>query len=260
MEKLILPNVRKLFLPDPGQVILDCDLQGADAQVVAWEAEDEELKDLFRKGLKLHIVNARAIFPDKTKGMSDEALKATDRHGGIYHDAKRGVHAANYGVSARTLASTLGWTTIEAERFINRWFSLHPGILRWQRRTDAALKATKSVTNAFGFRITYFDRIDNLLPQALAWIPQSTVALICSMATNRVRLELPWVQNLLQVHDSLVMQIFEEYLNRHRLLKLRETLIIPVPYPDPLIIPFTLSYSAKSWGDCQKHPWPEALP
>ena len=41
MEKIKLPNVRKMFVPDLGYVVFDCDLAGADAQVVAWEAGDD---------------------------------------------------------------------------------------------------------------------------------------------------------------------------------------------------------------------------
>lgn len=55
---LVLPNVRKLFIPDPGYTIYEADLRGADAMVVAWEADDEDLKDAFRRGLDVHAKNA----------------------------------------------------------------------------------------------------------------------------------------------------------------------------------------------------------
>ena len=42
MKQLTLPNLRKMFIPDPGKFIFDCDLEQADAQVVAWEADDDE--------------------------------------------------------------------------------------------------------------------------------------------------------------------------------------------------------------------------
>ena len=49
-----LPNVRKLFITDPGYVMYEADLKGADAQVVAWEAEDDDLKAAFRAGVDIH--------------------------------------------------------------------------------------------------------------------------------------------------------------------------------------------------------------
>lgn len=61
-EKLVLPNVRKLIIPDPGYAIYEADLAGADAQVVAWEAEDDDLKSAFRAGLDVHSKNAEDMW------------------------------------------------------------------------------------------------------------------------------------------------------------------------------------------------------
>jgi hypothetical protein len=61
--------------------------------------------------------------------------------------------------------------------------------------------------------------------------------------------ELPEVQVLLQVHDSLAGQF-----PTHRaatlvpLMQTRSRIIIP--YEDPLIIPTGLKTSVTSWGDC----------
>jgi len=156
---LTLPNVRKMFIPDPGMIIGDFDLAQADAQVVAWEANDEELKAIFRDpSADLHAENAKTIFG-----------KLTDKYRKL---AKAGVHATNYGSGARTLASALGITVHEAERFQRRWFEAHPGIKEWHQRTLHSLQTKRMVTNAFGFRRYYFDRIEGLLPEALAWVPQ----------------------------------------------------------------------------------------
>ena len=54
-----LPNVRRTIIPDPGYTIVDADLAGADAQVVAWEAGDEKLKSAFSAGAAIHV-GARA--------------------------------------------------------------------------------------------------------------------------------------------------------------------------------------------------------
>jgi DNA polymerase-1 len=247
-QTLSLPNIRKLFIPDPGYLIADADLSGADAQVVAWEAGDEDLKAAFRAGLKVHLKNARDIFPDKVKGWSDEAIKATDRSQGIYHNCKQGVHATNYGGSARTLAITLGWTVAEAESFQRAWFGLHPAIAEWHRRVETSLAESRTVFNAFGYRRVYFDRVAGLLPEALAWIPQSTVALVTDKAAIQLEDELPWCQPLLQVHDSLVFQY--PFSHRNDTQQILDAMRVTVPYPDPLVIPWGIKSSAVSWGDC----------
>lgn len=251
-QTISLPNIRKLFIPDRGMTIFDADLSGADARVVAWEANDEDLKAAFRAGVNVHIKNCRDVFPLKVKGWSDEAIKATDRAQGIYHSCKQAVHASDYGGGARTIAGTLGWLVREAEDFQYNWFGLHPRIRQWHRRVEADLALTRTVANRFGYRIMYFDRTDGLLPKALAWIPQSTVAINCNLGALKLRKEYAstGVEILLQVHDSLVFQAptvknFSPFRSR-----IIEALTTPIPYDDPLTIPWKLTWSEKSWGDC----------
>jgi len=247
-----LPNIRKLFLPDPGYTMFDVDLAGADAQVVAWEAEDEDLKSAFRAGLDVHSFNAETVMGTRFSSLSkDDPVRYKLRS-----QSKQAVHGTNYGASARTLAQILGWTIHETELFQQKWFSAHPGIKAWHHRTELALRTNRTVHNAFGYRRIYFDRVDALLPQALAWVPQSTVALVCFRGALALRSNLPHVQLLVQVHDSLVGQIPTTQL-AETLPKLRRHLHNVVPYNDPLTIRWGLSLSEKSWGDCHDAEWPE---
>lgn len=247
-----LPNIRKLFLPDPGYTMFDVDLAGADAQVVAWEAQDEPLKQAFRSGLDVHSLNAETVMGARFSRLSSDDPERKK----LRQQSKQAVHGTNYGASARTLAQILGWTIHETELFQQKWFSAHPGIRTWHQRTELALRSSRTVTNAFGYRRIYFDRVDALLPQALAWIPQSTVALVCFNGALAVRRNLPHVQLLVQVHDSLVGQIPTPQL-ASTLPQLRKFLHNGVPYDDPLTIRWGLSLSEKSWGDCKDAPWPE---
>lgn len=237
-----LPNVKKLFLPDSGYIIVDCDLAQADAQVVAWEANDELLKAIFRDPTAdLHNENAKAIFNH-----------ITPRNRQL---AKGGVHATNYGAKPPTLAKALGITRHEADRFQRTWFAAHPGIKEWQNRIDMQLSTSRTVTNKFGNRRYYFDRIENLLPEALAWIPQSTVALVINRALVNVdRNLLDRVEPLMQVHDSLVMQIRKSAYPAV-LPELKRNMEIVVPYDDPLVIPVGIEASSSSWGECKEVSW-----
>lgn len=243
-----LPNVRKLFVADPGYVICEGDLSGADARVVAWEANDEQLMDAFDAGLAVHILNARTVFPEKVKGWSDEAIKATDKSGGLYHECKQGVHGSNYGAAPKTLAGILGWLVSEAEDFQRRWFGAHPGIRRWHRDVELQLARTRSVSNKFGYRIVYFDRANSILPQALAWIPQSTVAITCIQGGLQLKRMCPWVEILMQVHDSWLFQypIGEDAPARRA--QIAAAMAVSVPYDRPLRMPWGYKGSSRSWG------------
>lgn len=243
--------MRKLFIPDPRYTLFDADLSGADAQVVAWEAEDEDLKSAFRAGLKIHVKNARDMFPDKVKGWSNDAIKDTDRPGGIYYDNKRAVHGTNYGLSPRGMAQALGWMVAECENFQRRWFGLHPGIRnKFHEGVRHSLANNRTIYNAFGFRRVYFDRIDACFTEGLAWKPQSTVALNTYHGAFALEAKYPFVEILLQVHDNLVFQMPTDKIPPYD--EIRNTLAVVTPYPDPLTIPWGLSASTKSWGEVQK--------
>lgn len=243
MKRVQLPNIRKLFIPDPGMVICDADLSGADAQVVAWEAEDADLKQAFRAGLRIHDKNARDMFGDEYSSASPQRQEA------LYKQCKAAVHATNYGASSRTVAISQGWTIARAGAFQAQWFALHPAIRAWHRRIEHDLTTTRRVVNKFGFSHTFFDRPSSVFPEALAYIPQSSVAIVCFKGALAVRAAHPWVQFLIQVHDSLVFQIPASRVGDLNLVL--ATLHVPIPYDDPLIIPWEIKTSDKSWGEVE---------
>lgn len=237
-ETINLPNLRKMFIPDPDFTIMEGDLARADAQVVFWEADDEELKDLCRSGIDLHIENAKTIYRVQIPSY-DQRQKA-----------KVFVHAVDYYVQARTLSAELGVTVHEAEQLITRWFSAHPKIRKWHERIKIELSLTRSVSNKFGFRKYFFDKLDKLLPEALAWVPQSTVAIVTYHGMKNLARDVPEVQVLLQVHDSLVMQTPTS--NCPEIFpRIKAAMEIPIPYDDPLTIPIDITASEISWGEAK---------
>lgn len=247
--QLIVPNLRKMFAPDPGYTFFDVDLDRADLMVVIWEADDEELRQAVAAGVDLHTFNASALF-----GVPESHVQYYQRQA-----AKMFAHGTNYGGSARTMAINCGFTVHQSELMQRRWFAAHPGIKEWHRRTEAQLQATREVRNIFGFRRRYFDRIESVLPEALAWQPQSVVALVINKGWKRLAEQVPECQVLLQVHDSLAGQFLTSRA-RPIMRKMKKALEIEIPYPRPLIIGVGIATSTKSWGDCEALDWPEPLP
>lgn len=242
-----MPNIRKMFVPDPGHTMFDCDLAGADAQVVAYEAEDEDLIRAFAAGLDVHSKNAEDMWgPSFTRLAGDKSNGPKSKK---RKECKQAVHLTNYGGSPRAAAYVLGWTVREAESFQRRWFSLHPRIkTNFHGRVDASLRASRMVTNRFGYRRVYFDRIESCFTEALAWVPQSTVAEVSFRGALALEEHCPWVEMLLQVHDSLVFQVPHDH--EGAINELRRCLAYPIPYTIPLTIQWGISRSRVSWGDC----------
>lgn len=255
---IVLPNVRKLFRTDPGYVQFEADLKGADAQVVAWEAEDDDLKAAFRLGIDIHSKNAEDMFGTTFTQLETHSYARRQRR----QECKHTVHGINYGCSPRTTAIQRGWTVKEAERFHTRWLTLHPGIRRWHERVKYDLSRDRTIKNAFGFRRVFFDRLDNCFTEALAWIPQSTVAINTYHGAFQLEARY-WPQHsddgyfpttpeglLLQTHDSINFQFSAEKVPPPE--EIRQTLLVRTPYADPLFIPWDLKSSLRSWGEMEE--------
>jgi len=252
------PNLREIFVPDPGYTFFDGDLDRADLQVVAWETEDELLKAALRQGADIHLVNCYALQgrdpPDLAELVEGHA-KYLDHRGPLKHlreFSKVFCHATNYVGSARTVASHTGRTVHEVDRAQKIWFGAHPGIKKWHLRTEDQIRRFRFVENKFGYRWYIFDRVDQILPEAVAWIPQSTVSKVINEIW--IRLDRQWdphIQVLLQVHDSLAGQFRNDM--SHLAVGLIEEVArnVIVPYEDPLVIPFSVKTSTVSWGDCE---------
>ena len=241
------PNIKSLFLAEPGWIVADTDLAQADARVVCWEADDKELMQMFLDpSVDLHTENAKTIFgtcPDKSHPNRKKA--------------KAGVHAVNYNVGARTLAKTLGITVHEAEFFISRWFQAHPQIKKWHERIYDEMCNRRYIQNAFGSRKCFFGKTDGptALSEALAWIPQSTVGNIINIAWMRMdRLREQEAYVSMQVHDSLVSQHNKDYAYE-TLAYLHQAMLVEVPYETPLIIPTSLEVSAENIGQLVAVDW-----
>lgn len=244
-----LPNLRRAIVPPAGCLLWEPDLAGADAQIVAWDSGDPLMKEVFRKGVKLHAVRAKEIF-----GASAGPDGKTEPY---YTLAKKGGHLWNYGGKAKTMATSLGITVADADSLIRRLEGLHPAIVQWHRRIEDQIKRTRTVTNAFGYRIVYFGRTDDLLPDALAWIGQGTVACVANRVALNIRNNLPVEQArlLLQEHDSLVGVTPVELWGSVAPLIREQFMRVVVPYAEPLVIPPSLKTSASSWGEMEGETW-----
>jgi len=260
------PPVRNIFKPDPGWVFFDIDLAGADAQVVAWDAGDEDLKTAFRNKLKIHVKNGSDLWSRDLMFSKDPDGKTEP----YYTRVKRGVHLTNYGGQIPTLAKKCAMSLSEAETFQTTWFRLHPAIVEWHKRKMFEIQTTGTTTNPFGYSIPWFDRPSlDVWRRALAWTPQSTVARVTEIAMVRIR-KIGEESRLryngkrvcklaMQVHDSIVFGVRLDAIS-DIMPRVHEQLhSIVVPYPDPLIIPWGIKRGRTSWGECKEVKWESVI-
>lgn len=271
-----LPNLRSMYGPDAGYDQFDMDLDRADLQVMAWDADEPLLKEALKKKVDLHLLNVYVLDakdPPPLEELVETHPKYMDHRGPRKTKrefAKIFCHATDYLGKARTVAAHTGRTIHETERAQRIYLGTYKNIEKWQRRIIDQVTRHRFVENKFGYRWYIFDRIDDqVMPEAVAWIPQSTVSIVINkiwMALYQGCCESDWnlttehlmhllytpafgVEVQLQVHDSLVGQ-FPSYNKKLCLEKIAELSRVVIPYDDPLVIPVGIGTSSISWGDC----------
>lgn len=241
-ESLDLPNVRKLFIPDEGYTFFDIDLDSADLRIVTWESNCQWMKEQFRLGNKPYIEVMKEYYrnPSMTK----------HSHPREYGMFKSLCHGTNYLGTADGIAPRIGLLVHETERIQKWYFGLCPEIKQWQEEIKTQVVKRKYVENAWGYRMYFLDKIEGtIFNQAVAWVPQATVGCLINRAYVNIHENLPNVQILLQVHDSLAGQ-FPTKDKATAMEEIVKQATIPIPYEDPLWIPVGVATSDKSWGEC----------
>jgi uracil-DNA glycosylase family 4 len=241
-DDLDLPNVRTLFIPDPGFSFFDIDLSSADPRIVAWTADCKELKAIFREGKSPYIEVAKEYYRDPT---------ITKQHP-KYRTFKELVNGTHYLGTPSGLAERIGLTVADTDRAQKWYYGKFPEIKRWQEDFKDQLVKRRYVENVFGNRAYCFDRIEGtVFNQFIAWLPQSTVACLINRAYVAIDSdpELKMIEVLLQVHDSLGGQ-FPTHLKDWAVKRIVAASQIALPYDDPLTIPVGVKTSDVSWGDC----------
>lgn len=240
-DGLELPNVRSLFIPDPGMTFFDIDLAAADLKIVVWEADEPEFKAMLKEGADAYTEIAKEFYHDRT-------IKKNDPRRQTF---KSFAHGTNYLGSAKGLAERLGLSVADAEKTQKWYFSRFPRIKAWQEYIKDQVLRRKMVENIFGYRTQFLGRIEGtVFNQAVAWIPQSTVACLINKAYVKIADTLPEVQVLLQVHDSLAGQ-FPTAKADYYTKAIIDAAQIALPYAnDPLTIEVGCKTSTVSWGEC----------
>jgi DNA polymerase I-like protein with 3'-5' exonuclease and polymerase domains/uracil-DNA glycosylase len=251
-----LPNVRKLFIPDEGHTFFDVDLDSADIRIVAWESECTEMIAMLNEGKKVYVEAMKEYYKDPTM----------TKHHPQYVVFKALCHGTNYLGTAKGLAGQTGLITHEVEKFQQWYYGKFPEILDLQNSIKDQVMKRKQISNVFGYRMLFFDRIEGtIFNEAVAWKPQSTVACIINRALVTLQKKFPpnklIVENgipkkpkqfdcLKQVHDSLTGQFPTEQKDYY-IEEIKKATEILLPYRIPLTIPAEVHTSEISWGHCK---------
>jgi DNA polymerase I-like protein with 3'-5' exonuclease and polymerase domains/uracil-DNA glycosylase len=210
-----MPNIRKLFLPDHGYEFFDIDLDSADLRIVVEEADVGEMREWLREGKKPYVEVAKEYYKDPTIDKNHPSYKffkafchATHYLGTPHGMADRiNQHCRMYGIPSLTV--------VEIERLQKWYFDKFRPIKDWHEKIKTQVSQHRFVENIFGYRMWFMDRIEgNVFNEAVASIPQSTVACLINRGYVNLHNNHPEIEVLLQVHDSLAGQYPTEIARR----------------------------------------------
>ena len=201
-------GIKELFIPQSGNVFVQCDYSQAELRVIACLAKDKYLQEVFSDPTRdIHGEVADVLF-GKGKWTKEDRVRA-----------KTYVFGSIYGLEPYTISKAYGITEARAIKEQNEFFSLIPEVMQWRRNVHKQVfKDQQSLK-------THFDRIrrfwlitkenkKDISKEALAFFPQATANDICLDSLMAIRQHFGYSERSpkirLTVHDSLVVECAEE--------------------------------------------------
>jgi len=189
--------MRRMFIPAPGRMFVQADYKGAELRVMACEAEDEYLRQLFADGRDIHNEIATYIFgPGFNK---DQRVRA-----------KAVVFGLGYGREAYSLAQEHDWPIEEAQAYLDAFFELIPDVARWREEVkQQILHGEDDLRSHFGRHrriwLVTDDNAKDVVKEGLAFIPQANASDI-TLHAARVLTEEYGLDFRLYVYDSILIE------------------------------------------------------
>lgn len=254
LPKREFPEVREIFISEPGYTLLEADQSQIEIRLTAWFCEDRGFLDLIRSGLDFHTATASKMFGIKSEDVTEEQR----------YLSKTCNFSLLYGSSPKKLVETAAisgkhMTERFAKKLIDQYYTTFPGLNQWKRELIRNTLPTMRVRNAF-MRFRDFDRHKvnedrGAFEREAANFPvQSTAAdilyrngiVLLSSAIDLHQLDARYVCT---VHDSVMLETRDNHVNR--LAKLMYE-IMPLPVP-PVDIPLAVDVKAgQNWGQMEK--------
>ncbi|MFM8331651.1 MAG: DNA polymerase I [Candidatus Methylumidiphilus sp.] len=207
-------RIRQAFVAPPGCKLVAADYSQIELRIMAHLSADARLLEAFAQGEDIHRATAAEVF--------NHALDE------VTPDQRRAAKAINfgliYGMSAFGLAKQLGVAREKAQLYIDLYFLRYPGVKAYMDNTRELARQQGYVETLFGRRL-YIPDINAKNAQKRQYAErtainapmQGTAADIIKQAMIRVD---GWIQSaqppvtmIMQVHDELVFEIAEDYVD-----------------------------------------------
>jgi DNA polymerase-1 len=223
-------ELRYIFVPDPGKVFVNIDLEQGDSRGVGalcwdffYESHGPEFAGAYLDACEsgdLHTVVSRMGWPDMPwpqeqklwKKMASETIAY--RNFTIRDMAKKLGHGTNYLGQPATMAMHTKVPKKQIEDFQTNYFSAFPCVKEWQLETIRRLQRDGHLTHLYGRRRHFFGRLDDnrVHNAAIAYCPQGMTGEAINIGIMNLWLDGNY-ELLIQVHDSILLQIDQKKID-----------------------------------------------
>ena len=200
-------KIRACFVAKEGHKIIAADYSQVELRLLAQVANVKALKEAFLNGVDIHTSTAAQVF-----GVPAEKVDSTMRR-----DAKAINFGIVYGISKYGLAKQLGVTPVQAEQYIDAYFTTMPEIKEYMAKTIEFAHANGYVLTPFGRKCSVLG-INDKNKRLVSFAERAAInAPIQGGAADIIKLAMKKIQHtlkekgfntkmLLQVHDELVFE------------------------------------------------------
>ena len=241
-------EIRKMFVPKEGYVLVDADYSQIELRVLAHIADDTTMQSAFIGGMDIHTVTASQVF-----GVSAQEVTPLQRR-----HAKAVNFGIVYGISEFSLSEDIGVSRWEARDYIDSYLANYRGVRDYMKKVVEDAKASGYTTTMYGrkryipeLKSSNFNIRSSAERMALNTPIQGTAADLIKLAMLRVdaalQREYPEARLVLQVHDELIVECPEAIAEEVASLVSREMQLVA-----SLKVPLTADAKwGKSWYDAK---------
>lgn len=200
-------EIRKMFVPRPGWMLVDADYSQIELRVLAHIADDKNMQQAFLSGADFHAATASQVFHVPLEDVTPQ----------LRRNAKAVNFGIVYGISKWSLAEDLGVKPWQAEEYINSYLTQFSGVRDYMHDIVDTARQQGYVDTLFGRRrwipelkSSNFNVRSGAERIALNTPIQGTAADIIKLAMihvdNALRKNDLQAQLVLQVHDELIVE------------------------------------------------------
>lgn len=248
VRKEIGRNMRKFFIADGGNILLDADYSQIELRVLASVCGDENMQNAFLSGEDIHTSTAAKVFDMPEEFVTPEMRRA----------AKAVNFGIIYGIGAFSLAQDIGVSVAEAKKYINDYLNHYPKVKEFMDKTVEDGIKNGYVETVFGRRRYIPElsasnkKLQSFGKRAAMNAPiQGAAADIIKIAMvkvyQRLKAEKINAKLILQVHDELIIESSIEDKEKAKAI-LGEEMVNAVKFKVPLI---TEVKEGKSWYEAK---------